>query len=92
MPKRHLTILCDADGPLNYWQARYAMSEARKEIVAQSYDIHALRYTAAVELLLAGCSDDLIAAVTGQSEAMVRHYTRHVRQKAWATEAQERRR
>ena len=30
--------------------------------------------------MLAGCDDEkTIAAVTGQSEAMVKHYTRHVR-------------
>ena len=42
-------------------------------------------------LLLAGCDDDLIAAVTGQSRRMVEHYTSHVRQRARAIEAQRRR-
>lgn len=32
-----------------------------------------------------------VAAVTGQSRRMVEHYTRHVRQRARATEAQRRR-
>ncbi|MAU44547.1 MAG: integrase [Yangia sp.] len=67
------------------------MRAARAAIGAQDYDLHCLRYTAAVELLLAGCSDDLISAVTGQSGAMVRHYRRHVRQRVRAREAQERR-
>ncbi|MGR3452956.1 site-specific integrase [Pseudooceanicola sp.] len=91
-PRRHLTILSDADGPLSYRQAAWCMGEARKKIKAEAWDIHALRYTAAVELLLSGCNDDLIAAVTGQSPAMVRHYTRHVRQRARAVEAQKKRR
>jgi integrase len=74
-----------------YRGAADAMRAARDAIGATEYDLHALRYTAAVELLLAGCDDDQIAAVTGQSPAMVRHYTRHVRQRVRAREAQERR-
>ncbi|MBN8185602.1 tyrosine-type recombinase/integrase [Salipiger thiooxidans] len=78
-------------GQWEYRGASDAMRAAREAIGAQDYDLHGLRYTAAVELLLAGCSDDLISAVTGQSAAMVRHYTRHVRQRVRAREAQERR-
>lgn len=74
---------------LSYRQASHAMLAARKAIGAEAFDIHALRYTAAAELLLAGCDDETIAAVTGQSVEMVRHYTRHVRQKARAIKAQE---
>lgn len=58
---------------------------------AKAYDIHSWRYNAACELLEAGCADDLIASVTGQSPAMVQHYTRKVRQKIRAIEAQKRR-
>jgi integrase len=78
-------------GQWEYRGASDAMRAAREAIGAQDYDLHGLRYTAAVELLLAGCNDDLISAVTGQSAAMVRHYTRHVRQRVRAREAQERR-
>ena len=78
-------------GQWEYRGASDAMRAARKAVGAEAYDLHGLRYTAAVELLLAGCSDDLIAAVTGQSAAMVRHYTRHVRQRVRAREAQQRR-
>ena len=74
---------------LSYRQASHAMLEARKAIGAEAWDVHALRYTAAVELLLAGCTDEEIAAVTGQSVQMVQHYTRHVRQEARAIKAQE---
>ena len=53
------------------------------------HDIHSWRYNAAYELLEAGCEDDLIAAVTGQSPAMVLHYTKKVRQKIRAVQAQQ---
>lgn len=79
-------------GKWAYRGAAQAMLRAREAVGAQDYDLHGLRYTAAVELLLAGCSDDLISAVTGQTPAMVQHYTRHVRQRVRAREAQERRR
>lgn len=78
-------------GPWAYRGAADAMRAARDAVGASEYDLHALRYTAAVELLLSGCDDDLIASVTGQSLAMVRHYTRHVRQRVRAQEAQKRR-
>lgn len=78
-------------GQWEYRGASDAMRAARDAIGAQAYDLHALRYTAAVELLLAGCDDDQIAAVTGQSARMVQHYTRHVRQRVRAREAQSRR-
>lgn len=74
-------------GPWAYRGASDAMRAARKAIGAEGYDIHALRYSAAVELVKSGCSDELVAAVTGQSLKMVEHYTRHVRQRVRATEA-----
>jgi len=40
---------------------------------------------------LLGLTDEEIASVTGQSMAMVAHYTAHVRQKVRALKAQERR-
>lgn len=79
------------EGRLSYRMASKAMREARDEIGAQAYDTHGLRYTAAVELLRAGCSDELIASVTGQSQRMVEHYTRHVRQRTRAAAAQKKR-
>jgi len=83
-PRTDMRIL-----PLTYFQAAHAMLDARKAIGAEGYDLHGLRYTAAAELLLAGCDDETIAAVTGQSEAMVKHYTRHVRQRSRAEKAQD---
>ncbi|WP_420010615.1 tyrosine-type recombinase/integrase [Tateyamaria sp.] len=76
-------------GQWAYRSAAQAMRKARKAVGALSYDLHSLRYTAAVELLRAGCDDDLIASVTGQSKRMVEHYTRHVRQEIRAEKAQE---
>ena len=61
----------------------------RKKIGAEAYDQHALRYTAAAELAAAGCSDELIEAVTGhKSRAMVARYAGAARQKVRAIEAQ----
>lgn len=65
------------------------MRRVRLNIGAEDYDIQSWRYNAACELLEAGCADDLIAAVTGQSPAMVQHYTRKVRQKIRAIKAQQ---
>lgn len=75
-------------GPWAYRSAAQAMRKAREAVDALPYDLHALRYTAAAELLLAGCTDAQIASITGQSQGMVEHYTRHIRQKAHAKEAQ----
>lgn len=94
LPRTDLAFLPKAKGAgrLSYRMAAQAMRDARGEIGAEDYDTHGLRYTAAVELLKAGCSDELIASVTGQSIRMVEHYTRHVRQRMRATEAQKKRR
>lgn len=88
--KRNLTILTNqaGSGPWSYRGAADAMMLVRVKIGAEAYDIHGLRYAAAAELLIAGCSDDLVAAVTGQSAAMVAHYTKSVRQKVRAISAQ----
>lgn len=64
------------------------MRKVREQIGALDYDIHSWRYNAACELLEAGCEDDLIAAVTGQSPAMVLHYTKKVRQMIRAIQTQ----
>ncbi len=75
----------------SYRGASQAVRNIRKEIEALDYDIHSWRYDAACELVEAGCSDDLVSAVTGQSPQMVVHYTRQKRQRAHAIEAQRRR-
>ena len=76
----------------NRWSYRgssQAVRNVRLKIGAVAFDIHSWRYNAACELLEAGCQDYLIAAVTGQSPAMVLHYTKKVRQKLRAVQAQQ---
>lgn len=64
----------------------------RKQIGAEAYDIHSLRYSAASELAAAGCSDDEIKAITGHTtSAMVAKYAGAERQRARAKKAQEKR-
>ncbi|RBO52636.1 integrase [Rhodovulum sp. BSW8] len=91
--RRSVFILTNerATGPWSYRGAAQAVRKVREKIGAEAYDIHALRYTAASELCSLGLTDEEIASVTGQSMAMVAHYTAHVRQKVRALKAQERR-
>lgn len=91
---RHSVFLLTNEQGANRWSYRgasAAVRRVRERIGALGYDIHSWRYNAACELLEAGCSDDLIASVTGQSPAMVLHYTKKVRQRIRAVEAQKRR-
>jgi integrase len=62
----------------SYRGASQAVRNVREAIKALDYDIHSWRNSAACELLEAGCNDDIIAAVTGQSPAMVQHYTKRL--------------
>ncbi|MDX2483807.1 MAG: tyrosine-type recombinase/integrase [Pseudodonghicola sp.] len=89
--KHSVFILTNSLGA-NRWSYRGASAAVRlirERIGALDYDIHSWRYNAACELLEAGCGDDLIAAVTGQSPAMVQHYTKKVRQRIRAVQAQQ---
>lgn len=91
---RHSIFLLTNERGTNHWSYRgasQAVMKVREEIGALGFDIHSWRYNAACELLEAGCEDDLIAAVTGQSPAMVLHYTKKVRQKIRAIRAQQKR-
>ena len=89
---RHSLFIVTNERGTNRWSYRgasQAVRNVREAIGALDYDIHSWRYNAATELLEAGCGDDLIAAVTGQSPAMVQHYTRKARQKIRAAKAQQ---
>ena len=89
---RHSVFVLTNERGTNRWSYRgasQAVRNVREKIGAVDYDIHSWRYNAACELLEAGCEDDLIAAVTGQSPAMVLHYTKKVRQKLRAIQAQQ---
>ena len=92
-PKVGATICAWGRGkPTSYRGAADLIMAVRRQIGAEQYDIHGLRYAAASELALLGCSDELIAAVTGHAtSAMVRKYAGAARQKARAIEAQRRR-
>ncbi|MFY0309661.1 tyrosine-type recombinase/integrase [Leisingera sp. D0M16] len=89
-PRRSVFLLTNhaATGPWSYRGASQAVRKVRESIGALEYDIHSLRYTTASELAIAGCSDELIASVTGQSMAMVAKYSATVRQKVRALKAQ----
>ncbi|QPO08234.1 Site-specific recombinase XerD [Sulfitobacter pontiacus] len=91
---RHSLFILTNERGTNRWSYRgasQAVRKVREQIGALDFDIHSWRYNAACELLEAGCDDDLIAAVTGQSPAMVMHYTKKVRQKIRARQAQQKR-
>ncbi|MCE8513571.1 tyrosine-type recombinase/integrase [Ruegeria pomeroyi] len=91
---RHSVFILTNERGTNRWSYRgasQAVRNVRERIGAVDYDIHSWRYNAACELVEAGCSDDLVAAVTGQSPAMVLHYTKKVRQKIRAIQAQQKR-
>lgn len=73
----------------SYRGAADLVMAVRREIGAEAYDLHGLRYTAATELAALGCSDELIKAVTGHTtSAMVAKYAGAARQISRATEAQ----
>ena len=58
--------------PTAYRGAADLVMAVRKQIGAEAYDIHALRYAAAAHLAAAGCTDDEIKAITGHTtSAMV---------------------
>ncbi len=91
---RHSVFILTNERGTNRWSYRgasAAVRNVRERISALGYDIHSWRYNAACELVEAGCGDDLVAAVTGQSPAMVMHYTKKVRQKIRAIQAQKKR-
>lgn len=92
-PKVGVTVCAWGMGkPTSYRGAADLVMAVRKQIGAEDYDIHALRYSAASELAEAGCSDAVIQAVTGhQTSAMVAKYAGAARQKVRAKEGQEKR-
>ncbi|MEP4038262.1 tyrosine-type recombinase/integrase [Pseudophaeobacter sp.] len=91
---RHSVFILTNERGTNCWSYRgasHAVRSVRERVGALRYDIHSWRYNAACELVEAGCSDELVASVTGQSPAMVLHYTKKVRQKMRARQAQQKR-
>ncbi|MBU2867847.1 tyrosine-type recombinase/integrase [Pacificibacter marinus] len=90
-PKTGLTICAwgSRGKALTYRSAHEAVMDVRKQIGAEEYDMHSLRYSAASELAALGCDDDLIMAVTGHTtKGMVAKYAGAARQKVRAIQAQ----
>ncbi len=92
-PRDGLTIVTAHHGrPMSYRGAHQIVMAVRRQIDAEAYDLHGLRYSAASELAAAGCTDEQIQAITGHTTtAMVRRYAGAARQLVRAKEAQERR-
>ena len=89
-PRIGLTIC--AYGPqgkqLSYSSASQDVRTVRDAIGVRAYDIHGLRYAATAELAVAGCSDEVIDAITGhKTTAMIAKYAGPVSQRAHANEA-----
>lgn len=92
--KKGLTVITDQKGrPVRYRtiaEEMRAIKARMKHPAAASYVTHGLRKNATIELYEAGCSDELVKAVTGHSGvAMLKKYGGQVRQRELATLAQE---
>lgn len=89
-PKVGLTICAQPNGrPTSYRGAADMVMAVRREIGAQAYDLHGLRYAATAELAALGMDDDHIMAITGHStKAMIVKYAGPARQRARAATVQ----
>jgi integrase len=90
-PKIGLTIIAQPNGrSVSYSYAAKLVSDVRKRIGAEAWDIHCLRHSAASEIAgLPGMTDEHVQAITGHSSAqMVQLYAGPARQKARALEVQ----
>ncbi len=88
IPRTAATILTTSRGTT--WQSGFQASWRKlrpKAVRDGGYVFHGLRKSAVVFLLEAGCSEAEVAAVTGQSLAMVAHYAKQVRQEHLAAKA-----
>lgn len=88
------TILRNTHGdPLTYPAMAAVMLAERRRLGLEVHDLHALRYRGVMELALAGCSDDEIAAYSGHaSKDMIRKYAGQARQVTQAQSARNKRR
>lgn len=78
--------------PLSKSQVQKAVTAVRDQIGARAFVIHGWRYTAAVQLAEAGCSDSEIQAVTGHKTLeMVQKYRSGANQRRLSRTAQEKR-
>ena len=88
------TILRNTHGdPRTYPAMAAVMLAERRRLGLEVHDLHALRYRGVMELALAGCSDDEIAAYSGHaSKDMIRKYAGQARQVTQAQSARNKRR
>jgi integrase len=91
--KTGLTIVTDANGaPAVYFAVAKEMRAVKIKMQhpnAKTYVTHGLRKNATIELYQAGCSDELVKAITGHSSTeMLKKYGGEVRQLELAREAQ----
>jgi len=91
--KTGLTIITDANGgPAVYFAVAKEMRAVKIKMLhpnAKTYVTHGLRKNATIELYQAGCSDELVKAITGHSSTeMLKKYGGEVRQLELAREAQ----
>lgn len=94
-PRRGLTIIAQPNGRrCSYSYAHKLVTDVRKRIGAEAWDIHALRHSAASEIAaLPGMTPEHVKAITGhRSDTMVRLYAGAAQQRARAAEAQKGRR
>jgi len=88
VPRRAVTILTSAEGIP--WRGGFQTAWRKHRprlVVERGLVFHGLRKSAVVTLLEAGCTDAEVAAITGQSRAMVEHYGRLVNQERLARSA-----
>ncbi|MEQ9448539.1 MAG: tyrosine-type recombinase/integrase [Rhodospirillaceae bacterium] len=92
--KKGLAVVTDAAGrPVRYRTIADEMRKVEAKMehpAAARYVTHGLRKNATIELYHAGCSDEMVKAVTGQSSVeMLKKYGGKVRQRELASRAQE---
>lgn len=92
-PKKGLWIVTTTLGrKMHYNTAEQRFRIVRKAVGAEGFVMHGWRYTAAHQLILAGCTDAEVAAITGhKSLEMVAKYSRKASQRGLAANAQRKR-
>lgn len=81
IPKRSTRIFTSLTGKVwSYDNFRHQWDKKRKRLNAGGYVLHGLRKNAVIRLRQAGCTIEQTGAVTGQSEEMVKYYSRQMEQ------------
>lgn len=86
-PKKALTILTGkVGGAPSAWSLRKELQEFTRALGTETVP-HGLRKNAVNVMLEAGCSTEMVSAITGQSPEIVRHYAKRVNRKKLAKSA-----